>query len=144
MYPPMAPEVRPLTPELLAAELVDRIDRTAEDLPWTRVALDGASAADPGALADALVEPLRVRGREVLRISAADFLRPASVRLEYGRHDAEAYYDRWLDTGALFREVFDPTEADGSGLVLPSLWDAARDRATRAERVPLARGGVCC
>jgi hypothetical protein len=104
--------------------------------------VDGAPAAGTDVLADALVEPLRLRGRPVQRVRAVDFLRPSSLRFEFGRQDVEAYYERWLDVGALFREVFDPTEADGSGQVLPSLWDAERDRATRARPVPLAPGGV--
>lgn len=140
----MPVQVRPLTPELLAEELVERISELAgeDGRTWTRVAVDGADAARPGELADALVAPLRLRGRPVQRVRARDFLRPASLRLEYGHHDPDAYLDGWLDTGALFREVFDPLEPGGSGLVLPTLWDAAADRATRAERVPLAPGGV--
>ncbi|MEZ0064297.1 hypothetical protein ABIA32_000275 [Streptacidiphilus sp. MAP12-20] len=133
-------QIRPLAPELLAEELAERI--AAMDGPWVRVAVDGADAARPGELADALVAPLRLRGRPVQRVHARDFLRPASLRFEFGREDADAYLDRWLDAGALFREVFDPLEAGASGLVLPTLWDPATDRATRAERVPLPPGGV--
>ena len=51
------------------------------------------------------------------------FLRPASLRLEYGHEDVEAYYDGWFDTGALWREVFGPLEPGGDGRVLPDLWD---------------------
>ncbi|SEK67658.1 uridine kinase [Streptacidiphilus jiangxiensis] len=143
----MPVQVRPLTPELLAQELAERIARLAEEAEengrtWTRVAVDGADAARPGVLADALVEPLRLRGRPVQRVRARDYLRPASLRFEYGHQDADAYLDQWLDAGALFREVFDPLEPGGSGLVLPTLWDPATDRATRAERVPLPPGGV--
>ncbi|WP_042431893.1 uridine kinase [Streptacidiphilus anmyonensis] len=141
------PQVRPLTPESLAEELAERIAELAtagseDGRAFARVAVDGADAARPGDLADALVEPLRLRGRPVQRIRARDFLRPASLRYEFGHHDPDAYLDRWLDAGALFREVFDPLEPGGSGLVLPTLWDPATDRATRAERVPLAPGGV--
>jgi hypothetical protein len=81
-------------------------------------------------------------GRPVLRVSAADFLRPASIRLEYGRYDADAYHDLWLNDAALLREVLDPLEAGGSGRVLPSLWDAAADRATRAPYAELPPRGV--
>ncbi|UGQ13642.1 uridine kinase [Yinghuangia sp. ASG 101] len=109
---------------------------------WLRVAVDGAEAGAPGALADALVDPLRAAGKAVRRVSAGDFLRPASVRLEHGRHDADAFYWSWLDEGGLRREVLDPLEPGGTGRVLPSLWDAERDRATRAAYVELPRGGV--
>ncbi len=139
-------QVRPISPERLAEHLADRITGLAAGLPGRaarlRVAVDGAPAARPGDLADALVEPLRLRGRPTLRVSAADFLRPASIRLEYGRHDPDAYRDLRLDDGALAREVLDPLGPGGTGRALPSLWDAAADRATRAPYTVLAPGGV--
>ncbi|WP_406299625.1 uridine kinase [Embleya sp. NBC_00888] len=133
---------RPVTPAGLVDELVDAITRRAGAHPWTRVAVDGADAAEPGVLADALVDPLRLLGRPVLRVRARDFLRPASVRLEYGHTDAESYLWGWLDDAGLRREVLDPLGAGGTGRVLPSLWDAARDRATRAAYTTLPEGGV--
>ncbi len=47
-------------------------------------------------------------GRSSLVVGTEGFLRPASLRLEYGHEDAEAYYNGWVDTGALWREVFGP------------------------------------
>ncbi|WP_380286370.1 uridine kinase [Kitasatospora purpeofusca] len=133
----------PISPERLVELLADRIAA----LPGAggrrlRVAVDGAPAAAPGVLADALVEPLRLRGLPTLRVPAAGFLRPASVRLEYGRQDADAFHDLWLDDGALLREVLDPLEPGGSGRVLPSLRDPVTDRSTRAPYTELAPGGV--
>lgn len=127
--------VRPVTPELLAAELVDRI----EALPrrWPRIAVDGAPAADTGDFADALVEPLRTRGREVVRIRMTDYQRPASLRLEHGHHDPDSYYESWYDLPGLTREVLDPLSDSGSGRVLPALWDAAADRSPRLPRIQL-------
>lgn len=133
--------VRPITPDLLVDDLAGRIAAAGRERRL-RVAVDGPPPARPGDLADALVAPLRVLGREVVRVSAGDFLRPASLRYEFGRHDADAYYDEWLDVGGLVREVLAPLEPGGSGEVLPSLWDSARDRATRARRRPLPPGGV--
>ncbi|WP_055587719.1 nucleoside/nucleotide kinase family protein [Peterkaempfera griseoplana] len=133
--------VRPISPERLAGELADRI-AALPGTPWVRVAVDGAPAAAPGALADTLAASLRVRGRPVLRVSAGDFLRPASLRLEYGHQDPDSYYDGWLDTGGLLREVLAPLDPGGSGRVLPSLRDAATDRATRAPYTELPPGGV--
>jgi hypothetical protein len=98
-----------------------------------RVAVDGPDAADPGTLADSLVDPLRLRGRAVLRVGARWFRRPASVRLEYGHQDPDAYRDDWLDAGALRREVLDRLGPGGDGSYLPTLWDPERDRATRAD-----------
>ncbi|WIY06917.1 uridine kinase [Amycolatopsis mongoliensis] len=133
---------RPISPAVLADELTERIDALT-GRHRIAVAVDGAAGAtETTELADALVDPLRLRGRAALRVSARDFLRPASLRFEHGRTDPDARYADWLDVGALRREVLDPLGESGSGEVLPSLWDAERDRATRAERVPVPEGGV--
>ncbi|RCG22845.1 uridine kinase [Sphaerisporangium album] len=133
--------VRPISPAALVEELADRIAATPAPAR-VRVALDGAPPARPGDLADALIDPLRVRGREVMRVSASDFLRPASLRFEFGRTEPDAFYDDWLDVGALAREVLDPLEPGGSGKVIPTLWDSVIDRATRAPYVTVPPGGV--
>jgi hypothetical protein len=69
----------------------------------------------------------------VLRVDARWFQRPASVRLERGRSDPDAYYDDRLDLAALRREVLDPLGPAGDGRWLPTLWDPDTDRATRAD-----------
>ena len=122
--------VRPVSFDLLVTELADRL---AAENPGgrLRVAIDGAPAADPGALADALVDPLRVRGRPAVRVRTADFLRPASVRLEQGRTNPDAFYLGWLDEAGLRREVLDPAGPGGTGRIVRRLWDAEADRATR-------------
>ena len=109
---------------------------------WVRVLVDGAPAAEPGSWADALVEPLRLLGRPVLRASATDFLRPASLRLEYGRHNPHSLLDGWYDLGALRRELLDPLADGGSGRVLLRWWDEAADRSARADPVPAPSGPV--
>ncbi|MEF9903116.1 uridine kinase [Streptomyces sp. P9-A2] len=125
----------------LLAERVATL-RTSDDGPWPRVAFDGAPAARPEDLAGRVAEALRVRGCPSLVVGAEGFLRPASVRLEYGHQDVESYYDGWYDTGALRREVFGPLEPGGNGRVLPDLWDPVTDRATRSPYVPLPPGGA--
>lgn len=132
---------RPISADRLVEELSDRI-AAAPHGGWLRVAFDGAPAATPSNLADALVAPLRERGRATLRVSAWDFLRPASLRYEFGRYDPDVFYDDWLDLEGLVREVLGPLGPDGSGKVLPSLWDRVRDRATRARYVVIPPGGV--
>ncbi len=109
---------------------------------WLRVAVDGAPAAEPDRLADELVKPLRVRGRPVQRVRAADFLRPASLRYEYGRTNPDAFYHGWLDEAGVRREVLDPAGPTGSGRILPSLWNATTDRASRADYLSLPAGAV--
>lgn len=133
--------VRPVSPDVLVEELATLIDaRPAE--PWLRVAIDGAPPTGPHELADALIAPLRVRGRPVQRVRADDFLRPASLRLERGRTDPDAFYEDWLDVRGLTREVLDPLAASGTGRILPTLWDTATDRATRAAYVSLPESGI--
>lgn len=126
--------------DLLAERLLDL--KSADGSPWPRVAFDGAPAARPGDLAERVGEALRIRGRPSLVVGTEGFLRPASLRLEYGHQDLEAYYNGWFDTGALWREVFGPLEPGGDGRVLPDLWDPATDRATRSPYVQLPPGGV--
>lgn len=106
-----------------------------------RVALDGPDVARPRDLAEAVAGRLPALGRPCTVVPAEGFLRPASTRLEHGRTDPDARYTDWLDTRALAREVLDRVGPGGPGDVLPRLWDAERDRATRAARVP-ARGVV--
>ncbi|MFD5031149.1 uridine kinase [Streptomyces sp. NPDC058405] len=133
-----------ITWERLTEALAERVLETgaADGSPWLRVAVDGAPAARPGEPAAALAEALRVRGRSVAVVGTGGFLRPASLRYEYGREDPETYYGGWFDTGALWREVFGPLEPGGSGRILPDLWDPATDRATRSPHSELPPGGV--
>lgn len=126
--------------DLLAERLLDL--EPGDGSPWPRVALDGAPAARPGELAARVAEALRPLGRRSLVVDAESFLRPASLRLEHGHRDVDSYYDGWLDTGALWREVFGPLEPGGDGRVLPDLRDPVTDRATRSAYVGLPPGGV--
>jgi hypothetical protein len=139
---------RPVSPERLVDELTDAVAGRARAAGGgaptgrLRVGLDGAPAAAPGRLADALAEALRVRGHATVRVDAGDFLRPASLRLERGRTDPDVYYEDWLDTAALAREVLDPLEPGGTGRVLPTWWDPVTDRSTRAAYVAVPPGGA--
>ncbi len=130
----------PITPTALADRIVGLVVARAGHR--VRLALDGAPPTRPDELAAVVATGLRVHGREVASVAAADFLRPASVRLEYGRTDVEMFLDGWLDESALRREVLDPAAKDGSGRVLPRLWDAGRDRAYRDVHRDLPADGV--
>ncbi|TNM29570.1 uridine kinase [Streptomyces sedi] len=132
-----------ITGERLAAALAEGVLGSG-DAPeaWRRVLVDGAPAAGGGRLAHAVADELRVRGRSALVVDAAGFLRAASLRFEFGRRDPDSYRESWLDEGALWREVLTPLDPGGSGRVLPDLWDAERDRATRSGYVTLPPGGV--
>ncbi|WP_433133626.1 uridine kinase [Micromonospora sp. CA-240977] len=141
--------IRPISPDLLVDELTGRLadaaTRAATDPAGParlRVAVDGAAAAGVDDLAAALVDPLRAQGRPVLHVRATDFLRPASLRFELGRTNPDSFYENWVDEAGLRREVLDPAGPGGTGRLLPSLWDADADRASRARYVHLPPGGV--
>ncbi|MFH7596244.1 uridine kinase [Streptomyces racemochromogenes] len=132
-----------ITWQRMAERLAGHLDATPpEPGAWQRVGVDGAPAADTAVLAGELADALRLRGRSVLVVAAGGFLRPASLRFEFGRQDVDAYLGGWYDTGALWREVFAPTDPGGTGRVLPDLWDPATDRATRSPYTELPPGGV--
>jgi hypothetical protein len=121
-------EITPISPEALVEELADRVAQ----LPgWVRVAVDGADASRPEELADALVTPLRARGRQTVRVRAQDHLRPAALRFERGRADPDSFYEDWWDADGLAREVLMPLEPGGSGRIRPVRFDARIDRASR-------------
>lgn len=140
----MTSRPRPVAPERLADALADVVGRTASGVPGgvLRVAVDGHPATRPAELADALVDPLRLRGRPALRVGGDWFLRPASLRLERGRTDPDAFYDDRLDVAALRRELLEPLGPGGSGRYLPTLRDADADRATRAPYEKAPAGAV--
>ncbi|MFF8274657.1 uridine kinase [Streptomyces lateritius] len=133
-----------ITWERLARILAVHVDRATpgDSGDWLKVGVDGPPAAPTGETAERIAEALRLRGRSVLVVGTGGFLRPASLRFEYGKQDPDAYYSGWFDTGALWREVFGPLQAGGSGRVLPDLWDPVIDRATRSPYVELPPGGV--
>jgi hypothetical protein len=133
--------VRPVSFPLLVEGLADRLASRESD-SRLRVAVDGSDAADPGRLADALVDPLRVRGRPAVRVDTSDFLRPASLRLEFGRTNPDSFYTGWFDEAGLIREVLSPAGPDGSGRILERLWDARIDRAARAPYRELPPGAI--
>jgi hypothetical protein len=134
---------RPVAADRLADEVADVVERAVASCSHVlRVAVDGHPAASPASFADALVDPLRLRGRPVLRASSEWFLRPASLRFEHGRTDPDAFYEDRLDLAALRRELLDPLGPGGSGLYLPTLWDPSTDRATRAQYEAAPDGAV--
>ncbi|GAA5124233.1 nucleoside/nucleotide kinase family protein [Pseudonocardia adelaidensis] len=132
-------QITPVTPARLVDEVVELVDARPGRV---RLALDGPPPTRPLALAERVADELRTRGRMAVVVSAGDFLRPASLRLEFGREDPDEFLDGWLDAGGLCREVLDPAGPGGSGRVLPRLWDAVADRAHRDRYVELPADGV--
>ena len=119
----------PISPEGLASGLAERV----RALPKPAVVLlDGAQATEPTQLAEAVTQTLRAAGQDALHIDSHTFWRDASIRLEYGRHDTDAYLD-WLDAQALQREVIAALRAGRA--VLPTLRDPDTNRSSRAQPV---------
>ncbi|MEU8898265.1 hypothetical protein AB0C65_20585 [Nocardia sp. NPDC048505] len=121
------PEFTAITPTALA----DLIAARAADLPGHAVvAIDGADAADPVPLARAVAERLRTGGRPAAVVSLHDYVRPASLRLEYDPTDEFTYRTAWFDYAALRREVLVALREQDRWL--PALWDERADRSARA------------
>ncbi|MET3987051.1 hypothetical protein ABIC27_004948 [Streptomyces sp. PvR034] len=139
-------QLEAITWEGMAERLAGHLDGAPRDAGGAegrlRVAVDGAPAAGTEVLAGRLADALRRRGRSVLVVPTGGFLRPASLRFEYGRRDVDAYLGGWYDTAALWREVIGPLDPGGTGRVLPDLWDPVTDRATRSLYVEVPPGGV--
>ncbi len=107
-----------------------------------RLGIDGPVETDAGALADGVAEALRGLAVPVGRVRAGDFLRARSLRLEWGRDDADAFLDGWYDEAALCREVLDPLAPGGRMTWLPRLRDPVTDRAHRDGPRPAPPGMV--
>ncbi|WP_327150622.1 hypothetical protein [Nocardia sp. NBC_01329] len=122
------PRFTPTTPDALA----DLVTRTLRTLDGHRVVgVDGADAARPWDFARRAADRVRADGRPAALVTLHDFVRPASLRMEFGR-DEIAYRTGWFDYSALRREVLDPVHH--AGIWLPALWDEAADRSARAQR----------
>lgn len=121
-------------PDFTALSPDSLLDLIAERAMGTRgyavIAVDGADAADPITVARGAADRLRARGRGADVVSLHDFVRPASVRLEYDRDSEFTYRTGWFDYAAVNREVLKPLR--DSGRFLPALWDEHADRSARA------------
>ncbi|MEV0027536.1 hypothetical protein [Nocardia sp. NPDC050793] len=121
------PQFVPITQDGLTDLLVDRVLA----LPGRRlIAVDGADAAQPAAFARLAAERLRGTGRSADALSLHDYVRPASLRMEFGREDEYSYRTAWFDYDAVHREVVGALREHGRWL--PALWDEAADRSARA------------
>jgi hypothetical protein len=138
--------MRPVSPAALLVEVatlaVSLLPRGPYGRGWLRVGVDGADAARPDAFADELVDPVRLRGHEVVRVRTGDHLRPASLRYERGRADPDSFYDDWWDFDGLRREVLDPMAPGGTGRIRPQRFDAGRDRAHRQDFLEVPPGTI--
>jgi hypothetical protein len=131
-----------ITPELLARRLIELLVERHPGRHPLRVALDGPGWVESGPLIESLCSGLPALGRPVATVCTGNFYRDASLRFEHGKTDVESFYTGWLDVAALQREVLNPLAAADGARYLPALRDAATNRATRAQPVPLAAHGI--
>ncbi|APA97948.1 hypothetical protein [Nocardia seriolae] len=130
------PDFTAISPDTLIGMVAER----ALGLPgFAVIAIDGADAADPMRVATSVAERLRAHGCPADTISLHDFVRPASVRLEYDRDSEFTYRTGWFDYAALNREVLEPLRNEGR--YLPALWNERADRSARA-RIRTAPAGT--
>ncbi|MGW5382848.1 hypothetical protein [Nocardia sp. NPDC003963] len=130
------PRFSPTTPDALA----DLVTRSLRPLDGRRVVgIDGADAAHPLEFAHRAADRVRADGRPADTVSLHDFVRPASLRMEFGR-DETSYRTGWFDYAALRREVLDSVHHAGTWL--PALWDESTDRSARAARRPASPATV--
>lgn len=116
----------PSTPDGLVDECITRIRRI--DGAGV-VIVDGPAPARPDDLAETIARRLRAEGRAAGVVRTDDYLRPASLRFEYGRADPLTFRDGFVDHAAIDREVIAALHRHGRWL--PRLWDAQRDRSFR-------------
>ncbi|MGY4099125.1 hypothetical protein ACW2Q0_06135 [Nocardia sp. R16R-3T] len=131
------PHFNPITRDGLV-ELI--ADRTLELGGQVLIAIDGADAAEPVTVADRVATTLRDTGRAAEVISLHDYIRPASLRMEFGRTDEMSYRTAWFDYAALDREVIQALRHEARWL--PALWDEDRDRSARSPIRTAAPGTV--
>ncbi|MEV5832232.1 hypothetical protein [Nocardia sp. NPDC052112] len=131
------PHFDPITRDGLVELVSSRILEQGERM---LIAIDGADAAEPAALAERIAIALRDTGRAAAVISLHDYIRPASLRMEFGRTDEMSYRTAWFDYAALDREVIRALRHDARWL--PALWDEHRDRSARSAIRTAAPGTV--
>jgi uridine kinase len=94
----------------------------------TRVAVDGVGGAGKTVFADELAGVLQPSGRQVIRVSADDFLNPRTVRYRLGRTSPEGFFLDSYDYAALHRWVLDPLAPGGSRRFRRRAFDLDADR----------------
>ncbi|MFD0361212.1 hypothetical protein ACFQZZ_07080 [Nocardia sp. GCM10030253] len=121
--------------------LIELVTTRILELPGRlAIAIDGADAAGPIPLADHIATTLRATGRAADVVSLHDYVRPASLRMEFGRDDELSYRTAWFDYEALRREVVDALH--DTARWLPALWDEHADRSARATIRPAGPDAV--
>jgi len=120
-----------MTRTVLLYVLADRITSLVSSHP-IRVAIDGVDGVGKTTLADELVDPLRQRGRPVIRASIDGFHNPRSVRYRLGRSSPEGYVRDSFNHDALIAGLLRPLGPGGSRCYRRAVFDYRTDSAVEA------------
>jgi len=92
-----------------------------------RLGIDGVDASGKTMLADELVEPLQLRGRNVIRVSIDGFHNPSDIRYRKGRLSPQGYYDDSFNYPAIIINVLEPLGSEGNLEYRPAVFDFRTD-----------------
>jgi uridine kinase len=107
-------------------QLADMI--AAIHLDYTvRVGIDGFAASGKTMLADELIEPIRSRGRSVIRVSLDGFHNPGEIRRQQGYSSPQGYYDDSFNHNAIVSKVLEPLGPGGDLNYSPAVFDFRTD-----------------
>ena len=107
----------------LVAERIAEVNRPHP----VRVAIDGVDGVGKTTLADELVEPIRRRGRSVIRASVEGFHNPKSVRYRRGRHSPEGFFQDSFNYEALITALLAPLGPAGPRTYRRAIFDHRTD-----------------
>ncbi len=92
-----------------------------------RVGIDGVDASGKTILADELVKPFEVLGRDVIRVSIDRFHNPREVRYRQGRTSPQGYYEDSFNFEAIISQVLEPLGPHGDLEYRPESFDFVSD-----------------
>ncbi len=107
-----------------------------------RVAIDGVDAAGKTTLADELADPIKTRGRAVIRASVDDFHNPRHIRYRLGADSPEGYYRNSFDYETLKAVLLDPLGPGGSLQYRSAAFDYRTDSRVTAPMLRAPRDAV--
>ena len=108
----------------------------------TRVAIDGVDGVGKTRLADELVTPLAVSGRQIIRASIDGFHRPRADRYRRGADSPEGYFLDSFDYAALKAELLTPLGPKGARRFRTAVFDHRADRPVDTVHQVAARDAI--
>jgi len=107
-----------------------------------RVAVDGIDAAGKTTMANALVQPLSLLGREVIRASIDGFHRPRRLRYMRGKDSPAGYYYDSFNHEAVILYLLQPLGPAGDRLYRTSAFDHLTDTELTSDKSAASENAV--